>query len=279
MKPYDIVIVGAGPAGGSASAKASELGLKTLLIDKRMEIGVPVQCGEYMPHEDEVNRMFPESKHTSNLIELTKAVQQNECDYVRFVTPSGSRYNLKFRAYVIDRKKFDKELANRAERNGCEIWLKTLALEVNISEKKLLIERNGERESVSFKVLVAADGFNSNIAQSLGFKTTIQENKAFTIQNIMSEVEVEANVCEMYWDKDYSPGAYAWIIPKGKNIANVGLGVKGKYSKESNLNSYLARFIYKSVSLKRVTLIAKDRLAQYRINTKTNKIRFIVLTP
>lgn len=244
MKPFDVVIVGAGPAGASAAAKASELSLRTLLIERRREIGVPVQCGEYMPHEDEVNRMFSESKHTANLIELTKVFQQNECDSIRLITPSGSEYNLTFHAYVIDREGFNKELANRAERNGCEIWLNTVALEVNVAKSELILERSGDPKSVSFKVLIAADGFNSNITQSLGLKTTTHENKAFTIHSMISEVDIEANVCEMYWNKDYSPGGYAWIIPKGKNVANVGLGIRGKFTKERSLKRYLTHFIY-----------------------------------
>ncbi|HID17119.1 TPA: NAD(P)/FAD-dependent oxidoreductase [Candidatus Bathyarchaeota archaeon] len=242
MKLYDVVVVGAGPAGSSAALKASELGLKTLLVDKKREVGVPVQCGEYMPHEDEVKRMFPNSKHTSRFIELTKACRRNECDVVRFVSPSGKMYDVKYRAYVIDREKFDKALVDEAKNNGCEVLLKTLASNVYINDNKLALIRNGRCEVVSFKVLIAADGFNSGVANSLGLKTTSWEDKATTIQRVMGNVSVERNVCEMYWDKDCSPGGYAWIIPKGESVANVGLGIRKKFSKGS-LTNFLNHFI------------------------------------
>lgn len=42
----DVLVVGAGPAGSSAARAAAEAGAHTILIDKKKEIGVPVQCGE-----------------------------------------------------------------------------------------------------------------------------------------------------------------------------------------------------------------------------------------
>lgn len=43
---YDVVVVGAGPAGCMTARRLAELGVEVLLIEKRPEIGVPVRCGE-----------------------------------------------------------------------------------------------------------------------------------------------------------------------------------------------------------------------------------------
>jgi len=42
----DVLVVGGGPAGSSAARAAAKKGLKTILIDKKEEIGKPVQCAE-----------------------------------------------------------------------------------------------------------------------------------------------------------------------------------------------------------------------------------------
>ncbi|TET80441.1 FAD-binding protein, partial [candidate division TA06 bacterium] len=45
----DVLVVGAGPAGSSAAAVAANLGARVIVIDKRSEVGLPVQCAEYIP--------------------------------------------------------------------------------------------------------------------------------------------------------------------------------------------------------------------------------------
>ena len=45
----DILIVGAGPAGYSAVIANATKGMDVLVVEQRTEIGVPVQCAEYIP--------------------------------------------------------------------------------------------------------------------------------------------------------------------------------------------------------------------------------------
>ena len=45
----DILVIGAGPAGSSAALKAAQEGARVILIEQKKEIGVPVQCAEYIP--------------------------------------------------------------------------------------------------------------------------------------------------------------------------------------------------------------------------------------
>src|SRR5512137_2480943 len=43
---YDVVVVGAGPAGTVTARFAAELGVKVIIVERRQEIGIPVLCGE-----------------------------------------------------------------------------------------------------------------------------------------------------------------------------------------------------------------------------------------
>ncbi|MCK4641553.1 MAG: FAD-dependent oxidoreductase, partial [Candidatus Marinimicrobia bacterium] len=43
---YDIVVVGAGPAGSTAARFAANLGASVALLERDREIGVPVRCAE-----------------------------------------------------------------------------------------------------------------------------------------------------------------------------------------------------------------------------------------
>ena len=41
---FDVVIVGAGPAGSTVARKVASAGFNVLIIDKRQELGAPIQC-------------------------------------------------------------------------------------------------------------------------------------------------------------------------------------------------------------------------------------------
>ena len=49
MVSYDILVVGAGPAGGATALAAARRGMRVLIVDRRQVVGVPVQCAEYIP--------------------------------------------------------------------------------------------------------------------------------------------------------------------------------------------------------------------------------------
>ena len=43
---WDVVVIGAGPGGGTAALHCARLGLNTLILEEHKQIGVPVHCGE-----------------------------------------------------------------------------------------------------------------------------------------------------------------------------------------------------------------------------------------
>ncbi|MDP2717841.1 MAG: FAD-dependent oxidoreductase [Candidatus Micrarchaeota archaeon] len=46
MSVYDVIVIGAGPAGGSAAYHAAKQGLSVLVLEEHRAIGEPVHCGE-----------------------------------------------------------------------------------------------------------------------------------------------------------------------------------------------------------------------------------------
>src|SRR2546430_4541580 len=74
--PYDVIVVGSGPAGATAARYAARRGLRVLLVDKRKEIGVPVQCGEYVAHNEEVRAIFPTVTELEDLMEVPYRVRE-----------------------------------------------------------------------------------------------------------------------------------------------------------------------------------------------------------
>ncbi|MFQ5711139.1 MAG: geranylgeranyl reductase family protein [Candidatus Geothermarchaeales archaeon] len=242
---YDVVVVGAGPAGASAALRASQSGVDVLLIDRRREIGVPIQCGEYLPVPREIRDLLPKARHLAALTDVSRDVILNHTSRIRVVSPSGREYLFDLEAHVIDRSRFDKNLVGKAAGSGAEVWTNAEALGVEDEGKAILIKREGEEIRVGAGVLIAADGALSRIARSLGLDLKASPyNYSPTVQYRMGGVEVEPDAIEMYFGRDYAPGGFAWVIPRGGDVANVGLGIRSPFHQSgTSIHDYLQRFI------------------------------------
>src|SRR6266568_1113766 len=115
---YDVIVVGAGPAGGTAARYAARRGLKVLLVDKRKEIGVPVQCGEYVAQDDEVRAIFPAVSDLEDLMEVPYRVREVDTPVIRIWSPAGRRYDIPFRGFTVRRDKMDQGIAAQATAEG-----------------------------------------------------------------------------------------------------------------------------------------------------------------
>ena len=123
---YDVVVVGAGPAGSTTARYAAMNDANVLMIEKRQEIGSPVRCGEG------IGKALLEKID----LEPNKRWIANEVLGARVISPNGSVLTLTERmagdetGYVIYRDVFDKELAKIAAKEGVDIMLKTSAISI-----------------------------------------------------------------------------------------------------------------------------------------------------
>ena len=59
---YDIIVVGAGPAGSIAARTAAEHGVSVLMLEKDRDVGYPVRCGEAISKESVEEFIEPDQK-------------------------------------------------------------------------------------------------------------------------------------------------------------------------------------------------------------------------
>ncbi|MDR3206478.1 MAG: NAD(P)/FAD-dependent oxidoreductase [Candidatus Methanoplasma sp.] len=245
MKTYecDVVVVGGGPGGSMAAKYCSLGGLNTIMIEKKAEIGSPLRCAEGV------------SKKWLEEVGITPDPAWICADMVGAVirSPSGHTFKLDESkagsevGYVLERHLFDKALARQAAEAGAKIMLRTAATGVIKENGKLAgvkARSMGEAIEIRAKAVVAADGFESQLARWAGIDTSLKLNDICScIQYRMTNIDIDPEYCEFVIGSSVAPGGYLWIFPKGKGAANVGIGVMGTRCKNGEAKTYLDKFV------------------------------------
>jgi digeranylgeranylglycerophospholipid reductase len=257
---YDVAVVGAGPAGSSAARLVARAGLRTIVIDRRHNVGIPVQCGELIPTPSEAHNLFPRSKIMPRVVHVPRRFVTNKTKLIRLVSPNGSTYEFPFRANIIDRAEFDQDLARKSQDAGAEFLVGSTVVKRS-NENNLLIKSELSEIEISSNLVIGADGANSVVARSLG-RNFVHSDKDLSpsLQYVMSGAEVDTSVVEMHFGERIAPGGYAWCIPKGDGIANIGFGMRRSLTQGSTpLRAYLERFAFGvlSSSLKNAKIMSR----------------------
>ena len=215
---YDVVVVGAGPAGSIAARTAAQAGLSVLMIEKRQEIGSPVRCGEAVGL-DSVAAFIP----------LDPKWTCADVDHFRVYNARGEFADMPplERTLVLERKIFDRELAHSAARAGAEVMVKARAAgftrsEQGVSGVRMVVQ--GEPREVRARVVIGADGTEAQTTRWAGLKSVPPLKQYYSAaQYLMAGVDVDPGVCQYHLGWSLAPGGYAWVFPKGEGKANVGL--------------------------------------------------------
>lgn len=227
---FEVIVVGAGPAGSLAARTAAEHGVHVALLEEHPIVGQPVQCAEGLGVAGmEVSGLAPGPPVTCQKV-----------DTIGLITPNGNIFNLTGRnadGYNLDRRVFDRMLSENAVKVGAELMVNTRALGV-IEEEGVVVgiraRHSGEPLEIRAKVVIGADGHASIIRRSAGL-TRYFDDYGMCAQYQLGDLDLESpNTNEIYLGQKYAPGGYAWVFPKSREVANVGLGVR-KMNKQSAL--------------------------------------------
>ncbi len=225
MIETDILVVGAGPSGSLAAKEAALHGAKVILIDRKSAIGSPKRCAEGVSKNGLAELgIKPDPRWIAR-----------DLKGVRLVAPNGTNVwldndtiQLPESGYILERKVFDKHMAMDAARAGATIMIKTNATALERVDDGIIITADhfGEEIKIHTHIVIAADGPESKIGRWAGLESsTAPEYMESCAQYEMAGVEMENNRDIALFFGSVSPGGYAWIFPKGDDIANVGLGV------------------------------------------------------
>ena len=209
---YDVIIVGAGPAGSHAAYKLTSLGHDVAVFEEKSVPGLDVCCTGII------------STECFQSLDLGTDVILTQANSVKFFSPSGRCLRLqteKVQAYVVNRLLLDKALASKAQSQGAQYFFSSPVIDIIPGKDSIQAETlcSGARKVFSARAVILASGFRPKLPRKLG----LGKIKNFLVG---AQTEIEAkNVDEpeVYFGQEIAPGSFAWLVPTSANKAYVGL--------------------------------------------------------
>lgn len=237
---YDVIVIGAGPAGSASSYYTSKAGFSTLLIDKALFPRMKVCSGGLSPKALErlaEMGVLEEIEHKKfQKIMGVKIVSPNGIE-IEGLIPSIEGY--RNYGFVVPRFNLDEILRKHAIKVGTDFEsIKVSELDFDGGYCRGIL--TSDRTRVSARAVVLATGAASELVTKENKSLESEGDKHYTTEMWYDRIEKLTDKIEIYYHEKLVPG-YFWIFPESNKTANVGLGLWGK-SKSARIDEILDDF-------------------------------------
>jgi digeranylgeranylglycerophospholipid reductase len=233
-KSYQAIVVGAGPGGSTAAYYLAREGVDVLLLEREREIGKNIICAEGISKRALEILDIPKGRFIASMIKRTR-IYGPSGNFLEIETPEVG--------YILERKIFDRFLAERAAKSGAEVLSGAQFVSVKRGNGRFSVGifHRGKLKEVETYLIVGADGAVSNVGKLCGLRVDLDEEDAhFCAQYYISHPEIEGDTVSFYAGSKWAPGGYAWVFPKGDGVANVGVGIR---KNAGDARGYLDHFV------------------------------------
>lgn len=250
---FDVIVIGAGPAGTSAAITAAKAGLNVVLLER----------GEYPGAKNVQGAVL----YTKNLADvLPEFWKDPNCPLERFITQQNvlitgedgsiqvGYHNDKWvkephNCYTIIRVKFDQWFAKKAEEAGAQVFPGVKVSKILRQGEKIIGIETSEGDRLLADVVIACDGVNSMLAQSIGLidewkpdevALGVKQVLALPKERIQDRFHLEGNegaTYEIFGKITKGMMGYAFLYTNRESIS-FGVGCKLSHFQKSNIPPY-----------------------------------------
>jgi digeranylgeranylglycerophospholipid reductase len=233
MDDYDIVVAGGGPVGCFVAKQLASKGRHVAIFEEHKTIGEPVHCAGLV---------------TQRVLDISKCSQigivQNKIYGAYIHSSSGATLTIgenKVHGLVINRQKFDENIAQKAQKAGASLSLEHKVISAKKQENHMIltIQKNEQTQTVRCNILIGADGSQSSIRKIFGFPHPIEMLKGIGAE--LSDTSLNPRFVHIFIGHHIAPEFFAWVIPTNTHgtTARIGLCI-GKQSNHPLQHYYTA---------------------------------------
>lgn len=225
---YDVIVIGAGPAGLYTAMSGAKEGLDVLMLEEHAHIGLPTHCTGIVSGE------------TNGLYKIPEEVVLKRPSSCLVLSPSGRVAELEDpgeEIAVVDRASFDRALAASVVEAGGTIRTSCRVDHVSNGDRFIEVETNGG-ERLRARALVLACGVTFRFHPLLGSRPPSQ-----ILHTAQLELVAEpAEKLEVHVGREVAPDGFAWLVPfRRGETTRVKAGVLMRGDARANLEKFLAR--------------------------------------
>lgn len=214
MHEFDLIVIGAGPAGSTTAREAAASGARVLILD-RATFPRYKACGGGIPLRTERLLSFPIDSVVEDSVHLLDVARFGKD---RFLKDSGKPF-----AHMVMRDRFDALLLEHGRKAGAEFRPASTVRSIEEQPGGFRVHC-ADGFSASSSYLVCADGAHSPCGKMLGLGGDIPELPAWEV-----EVQASPEMLRRYRSRSlielgYEPWGYAWLFPKG-SVLSIGIVV------------------------------------------------------
>jgi flavin-dependent dehydrogenase len=165
-------------------------------------------------------------------------------DKATFHAPDGASitYTDKNKGFIINRALMQRDMANRCEELGADVVssMAVKGISTLMGAARTVYFQNGA--SISARVIVDASGAIAGLGkhEKIPWKPEDLEPSCFAV---VKDIDISTNIVHIYVGRKIAPAGYAWVFPREKNTANIGILIGKQFRGKVNIASFLDAFL------------------------------------